>query len=66
MDVFFEWIWWCDDDLLEKYTIWHKVSPDIKKEFDCELVCKKEFLKTKLKSHGHGDKVADFHNKKIP
>ena len=38
----------------------------MKKEFDCELVCKKEFLKTKLKSHGHGDKVADFHNKKIP
>ena len=61
MDVFFDWRWW----LLEKYNnIWDKVSPDIKKEFDSEPVCNKNFLKTKIKSHG--DEVTDFHNKKIP
>ena len=27
-----------DDQLLEKYTIWNKVSADIKKEFDSETV----------------------------
>ena len=41
-----------DDDLLKKYnTNWDKVSADIKKEFDNELVYKKTFLKTKTKSH---------------
>ena len=54
-----------DDDLLEKYnTIWGKVSVNIKKEFDSEPVCNKEFLKTKIKSHG--DEVTDFYDKKIP
>ena len=54
-----------DDDLLEKYnTIWDKVSADVKKEFDSESVYNKEFLKTKIKSHG--DEVTDFHDKKIP
>ena len=39
-------------DLLEKYnTIWDKVSADIKKELDCELVYNKHFLKTKIKSN---------------
>ena len=48
-----------DDDLLEKYnTIWDKVSTDMKKEFDRETVYNKEFLKTKIKSHGH--EVTDF------
>ena len=48
-----------DDDLLEKYnTIWDKVSTDMKKEFDREPVYNKEFLKTKIKSHGH--EVTDF------
>ena len=42
-----------DDDLLEKYhTIWHKVSADIKKEFDNKPVYNKTYLKTKIKSHG--------------
>ena len=28
------------DELLEKYnTVWDKVIADIKKEFDCKLVC---------------------------
>ena len=54
-----------DDDLLEKYnTIWGKVSVNIKKEFDSEPVCNKEFLKTKIKSHG--DEVTDFYDKKVP
>ena len=53
-----------DDDLLEKYnTIWDKVSVDIKKEVDSEPVYNKEFLKTKIKSHG--DEVTDFHDKKF-
>ena len=41
-----------------------KVSADIKKEFDSEPVYNKNYLKTKIKSHG--DEVADFYNKKIP
>ena len=54
-----------DDDLLEKYnTIGNKVSTDIKNEFDGEPVYNKEFLKTKIKSHG--DEVADFYNKEVP
>ena len=52
------------DDLLEKYyTIWNKVSADIKKEFDAESVYKKEFLKTKIKSHG--DELENFTIKKF-
>ena len=48
-----------DDDLLEKYNIiWDKVSADIKKEFDSELVYNKKVLKTKIKPHG--DEVTDF------
>ena len=51
-----------DDELLEKHnTIWDKVSADIKKEFDNELAYEKEYLKTKIKSHG--DDVTDFYNK---
>ena len=54
-----------DDDLLEKYnTIWDKVSADIKKELDSEPVYNKNYLKTKIQSHG--DEVADFYDKKIP
>ena len=54
-----------DDELLEKYnTIGDKVSADIKKEFDSKTVYNKEFLKTKIKSHG--DEVTDFYDKKIP
>ena len=40
-----------DDDLLEKCsTIWNKVSADIKKEFDNELVNNKKYLKKKKSS----------------
>ena len=54
-----------DDELLEKYnTVWDKVSSDIKKEFDSKPVYNKEFLKTKIKSHG--DKVTDFYSKESP
>ena len=53
------------DVLLEKYnTIWDKVSTDTKKEFDSEPLYDKEFLKTKIKSHGN--EVTDFMIKKIP
>ena len=54
-----------DDDLLEKHnTIQDKVSADIKKEFDSDLVYNKNYLKTEIKSRGN--KVADFYDKKIP
>ena len=60
MDIFFGWRWW----LIKKYNnIWDKVSADIKKGFDGEPVYNKEFLKTKIKSHG--DKVTNFYDKKI-
>ena len=53
-----------DGDLLEKYnTIWDKVSADIKKKFDSAPVYHKNFLKTKIKSHGH--EVSDFYDKEI-
>ena len=51
-----------DDDLFEKHnTIWDKVSADSKIEFDTNLVYNKEFLKTKIKSHG--DEVTDIYDK---
>ena len=54
-----------DVDLLGNYnTLWNKVSADIKKEFDSEPAYNKNFLKTKIKSHG--DKVTDFYDKEIP
>ena len=54
-----------DDNLLEKYnTIWDKFRADIKKEFDSEPVYNKNYLKTKIKSHG--DEITDFYDKKIP
>ena len=54
-----------DNDVSEKYdTIWVKASADIKKEFDSEPVCNKEFLKTEIKSHG--DEATNFYNKKVP
>ena len=56
-----KWIWFLieDDDLLEKYyTIWDKVSADIKKEFDSKTVYNKNYLITKIKSNG--DEVTDF------
>ena len=51
-----------DNDLLEKCnTIWDKVSPD---KFDSEPFYNKQFLKTKIKSHG--DEATDFYDQKIP
>ena len=42
-----------DDNLLKKCNIiWYKFCTDTEKEFDVEPVYNKEFLKTKLKSHG--------------
>ena len=53
------------DVLLEKSnTIWDKVSADTKKEFDSEPLYDKEFLKTKIKSHGN--EVTDFYDEKNP
>ena len=53
-----------DADLLEECnTIWDKVSADIKKDSDSELVYNKEFLRTKIKFHG--DEVIGFYDKKI-
>ena len=53
-----------DDNLLVKYnTIWDKVHADIKKELDSKPVYNKEFLKTKIKSHG--DEVTVFDDKNI-
>ena len=46
------------------YIIWDKVSADIKKEFNDEPAYNKNFLKTKIKSHG--DEVTDLLDKKIP
>ena len=46
-------------DLLEKYnTVWDKVSAETKKEFDSERLYNKNFLKTKIKSHG--DEIRKF------
>ena len=54
-----------DDDLLEKYNvIWDSISAGIKEEFDSKPVYNKNFLKTKIKSHG--DEATDFYDKKIP
>ena len=49
-----------DDDLSERYNIiWDKVSADLKKEFDNQPAYSKEYLKTKIKSHG--DEVTGFY-----
>ena len=54
-----------DDYLLEKYkVIWGKVSADIKNELDSEPVYNKNYLKTKVKSHGN--EVSNFCDQKIP
>ena len=54
-----------DDELLESYnTIWDKLSFDGKKEFDSDSVYNKNYLKTKIKSHG--DEVTEVYDKKSP
>ena len=54
-----------NDDVLEKYnTIWDKGSAAIKKEFGSKPVYNKNFLETKIKSHGY--KVTDFLDQKTP
>ena len=54
-----------DDDSLEKYnnTIKDKVSADMKKEFDSELLHNINFLKRTIKSHG--DEVTGFYYKRF-
>ena len=48
-----------NDDLLERFkTISNRVSTNIYKKIDSEPVYNKEFLKTKIKSHG--DEVNDI------
>ena len=48
-----------NDDLLERFkTISNRVSTNIYKKIDSEPVYNKEFLKTKIKSHG--DEVNDM------
>ena len=42
----------------------NKVSNSIKKELDCEPICNKIFLKTKVRSYN--DEATDFNNRKIP
>ena len=50
-----------DDDLLKKYnTIWGNIS-DL--SWSSEPAYNKEFLKTKIKSHG--DEVTDFYGKSV-
>ena len=46
------------DDLLDKYTIWNKVSFDNKIEFDSQLFYNKNFFQTKMKFYG--EEVTDF------
>ena len=53
-----------DDEFLVKYnTIWDKVSANIKVEFHIKPVYNKNYLKTKIKSHG--DEVTIFCDKKV-
>ena len=39
--------WW----IVEKWKIWNKVSNDINKEFDNDLVYDEKYLRTKIKSY---------------
>ena len=49
----------------EKYnTIWDKVGADIKKEFYSKPTYNKEFIKSKIKSHGN--EVTRFYDQEIP
>ena len=62
-----KWVYFLtdDNDLLQKCnTIWENVSADVKKEFDSESLCNKNFLKTKMKSHC--DEVTNFYDKGFP
>ena len=53
-----------DYKLLEKCnTIWDKFSSDIRKEFNSEHICNKNYLNTKIKSHG--DEITYIYDKKF-
>ena len=53
-----------DYELLKKCnTIWDKGSAGIRKEFDSERICNKNYLNTEIKSHG--DEVTYFYDKKF-
>ena len=63
-----KWIYFLIEhgDLLEKYnTIWDKVSANIKTEFDSKLVYNKNYLETKIKSHG-GENCRLLQQKNFP
>ena len=46
-----KWMYFVNDLLTKYNNIWDKVSADIKKELDSELVYNKNFLRTKIKSY---------------
>ena len=53
-----------DDELLETYkNIWNKFCNSVKTEFDCELICNKKSLKSKIRSYGH--EATDFYDNEI-
>ena len=54
-----------DDELLETYDdIFNRVRNSIKKELECEPICNKHFLKTKIRSYS--DETTDFNVKEVP
>ena len=54
----FNWRWL---NVPGKYnTMWNKISADIRKKFDSEPVYNKNYLKTKIKSHG--DEIIEFYS----
>ena len=63
-----KWVYFLieDDDLLGKLLLFGIKSAliYIKKEFDSEPIYNKNYLKTKVKSHGY--EATDFYNNQIP
>ena len=54
-----------DDELSKKYNeIWEKVKNNLKKEFNCEPVCNKKYLKAELKSY-NGKINKNFRHNKV-
>ena len=53
------------DKLFKKHIeIWNKVSNNIEKEFDSELIYNNKYLKTEIKSYG--DEATDFYDNEMP
>ena len=58
MEVFF------NRRLKKKNDIWNlEFSDSTKEEFDCEPICNKRYLKSKIKSYG--DETTDFRDEEI-